>query len=320
MIWLGFFAAVLALGLLAGSIVAAHMAKRHPPAGEFRTVDGVKLHFREDGDPAGPPVLILHGASSNLEEPRLALRDALSGHRAIWLDRPGLGWSQRPAGDWSPQREAALIAGFMTELEVDRAVVIGHSWGGAIAARLAMDHPDRVEGLVLIAPALSAWIGEAAWFNKISHLPLIGWTMTRILAPLAGLGRMKPGAASAFHPEPLPDGYVEDSALGLMLRPSVWKANAADMARVNHHLEAQEARYQDIAAPVIFLAGKADTVLWTKRHSVMVSSRMAAAELRLIRGAGHNLHHHHPGAVASAVTDIRRRKLRPAVESAGGAA
>lgn len=298
----------LLLGALGGWLVSHRIAKAHPPAGEFVEIDGTRLHFRRSGDPSRPAVLVLHGAASNLEEPRLALGESFVGENVIWLDRPGLGWSERPKSKrWSPADEAALIVKVLDRLEISGAVVIGHSWGGAIAMRLAMDHPERVTGLVLIAPALSAWIGEAAWFNAASGWPLIGPLMTRVIIPLAGHGQLAAGARSAFLPEAVPEGYVAASHLPLILRPGNWIANARDMMQVNTHLELQEDRYQDVTLPAVFLAGKADTVVWTHRHSGQVSARMPHAELRLISGAGHNLHHHHPQAVLEAVLAVRER-------------
>lgn len=296
----------LLLGAIAGRLVAAHIGAAHPPEGEFLDIDGTRLHYRRSGDPADPAILVLHGAASNLEEPRLALGEAFADENVIWLDRPGLGWSERPkARHWSPADEAALIVKFLDRLEIPRAVVIGHSWGGAIAMRLAIDHPGRVTGLVLIAPALSAWIGQAAWFNSASGWPLIGPLLTRIIIPLVGHGQLESGARSAFHPEAVPEGYVANSRLPLILRPGNWIANARDMMQVNTHLEAQEERYEHVGLHTVFLAGKADTVVWTHRHSIQVAARMPNAELRLISGAGHNLHHHHPAAVLDAVLAIR---------------
>jgi pimeloyl-ACP methyl ester carboxylesterase len=298
----------LLLGALGGWLVSHRITRAHPPQGEFVEIDGTRLHYRRSGDPQRPAVLALHGAASNLEEPRLALGETFYGENVVWLDRPGLGWSGRPQSKrWSPADEAALIVKFLDRLEIPEAVVIGHSWGGAIAMRLAIDHPDRVTGLVLIAPALSAWIGEAAWFNAASGWPLIGPLLTRIIIPLAGHGQLASGARSAFHPEAVPEDYIAGSHLPLILRPGNWIANARDMMQVNTHLEAQEERYQDVRLPTVFLAGKADTVVWTHRHSGQVAARMPNAELRLIPGAGHNLHHHHPRAVLDAVGDIRER-------------
>ena len=306
-----FLVIMLIAGLTLALIKTRHRARQFPPGAEFISIDGVKLHYRRSGVSAkGSPasvILVLHGAASNLEEPYTALAGDFAETDIIWLDRPGLGWSERPSsGRWSPQREAALIALFLEALNVQTVTIIGHSWGGAIAMRLAIDHPQRVDGLVLIAPALCAWIGESAWFNAASFWPLIGAFITRIFVPLAGEAALAKGAISAFHPEQVPANYLTSGALPLLLRPSAWLANAADMRDVNSHLEQQEKYYVDIKQPTIIIAGKTDTVVWTHRHSGMVSRRMQNAELRLIAKAGHNLHHHHAPAIVEAVRDVRR--------------
>ena len=285
------------LALIAGLIIANSIQTRieadHPPAGEFVEVDGTRLHMRQTGPSDREPILVLHGAASNMEEPFLALADTLKDEHVLWLDRPGLGWSDRPDAEWSPRAEAALITRLLDTLEIDRALVIGHSWGGAISMRLALDQPERISGLVLIAPALGAWIGDAAWFNKASFWPVIGPLFTRLLVPLTGKPQLRSGAVNAFHPEPVPEGYAETTSLALLLRKPNWLANARDMADVNRHLEQQEPHYHKVEHRTIFLAGKGDT------------SRMKNAELRWIKGAGHNLHHHQQDAVAAAIADVR---------------
>ena len=311
------------LVLLLGLAVARHHVRRiereHPPGAAFADVGGHRLHYRRTGDHGRPAVLVLHGATSNLEEPHMALAEAFAEEHVIWLDRPGLGWSERPGGAWSPQREAALIADFLDTLGIPSAVVIGHSWGAAIAMRLAIDHPGRVDGLVLLAPALSAWIGRAAWFNTASFWPLVGPLISHLAVPLVGRGQAAAGAKTAFSPEAVPENYLARSSLPLLLRPAVWKANAADMAMVNTHLEQQETRYESVDLPAIVLAGKGDTVVWSKRHGGQVSERMPRGEMRWIPGAGHNFHHHHPRAVLDAVRDVHEQ-LRESANSAGGAA
>lgn len=301
---LALLAAGAAGGLAAGAAAAQRVADAFPPRGAFIEIDGVRLHYRETGPRQAAPVLVLHGASANLEEPFLALDGHLDGRRAIYLDRPGLGWSERPAGRWTPEREADLIAGFLDAMDAQRAVVIGHSWGGAIALRLAIDHPESLAGLVLVAPAARAWVGEAAWYNTATRWPLLGTLLTRIVIPTYGRARLEGGARSAFAPEPMPEGYVENAHLPLILRASNWKANAADMAQVNRHLADQEIRYSEIRMPVEILAGPDDTVLLTPRHSGAIAQTLPDAELTLIETAGHNLHHAHAEAVAQAVDSV----------------
>lgn len=277
------------------------------PVGQFETVAGARLHFLETGPEGDIPVLVLHGASANLRDPLMGLHEALSGRRVIWLDRPGLGHSQRPNGRWSPQAEARLIAAFLYQRGIDEVIVAGHSWGGAIAMRLALDHPRAVSGVVLIGPALMSNVGDAAFYNRATHWPFIGPVITRLIVPLTARGQLESGARSAFAPEPMPENYVERTALDLLVTARVWKANATDMARVNTHLAGQDSRYGEITQPVIIIAGSEDSVVSTRRHSLAAAEMLSDGGVIVIDGAGHNPHFAHAERVAEAVYDITLR-------------
>ena len=301
-------AALIVAGCASGNTSTQSIAERYPPTGDFIEVNGTQLHYELTGPDNAPTVLVLHGASGNLHEPKLALNEVLADYRVLWIDRPGLGWSERPNnGTWHPGREAALITDMMTALDIEDAHVIGHSWGGAIAARLMMDHPDRIEGGVLIAPALRAHVGDAAFYNHLTGWPVVGTIMTRIVVPNVGPGSLESGSVSAFAPVEPPEGYVEDVRLPLILQPGPWRNNAHDMARVNISLEEQEVRYHEIAQPVIIVAAEADTVVFTDRHSAPFVETVQNGELRLIEGEGHNPHHAHAEDVARALADVIAR-------------
>lgn len=288
------------------------------PVGRFETVAGVRLHYLETGPEGDIPVLVLHGASANLREPLFALGDELSGRRVIWLDRPGLGYSQRPRGRWNPEREARLIAAFLYQRNIERVIVTGHSWGGAIAMRLALDHPDRVAGVVLIGPAVMANVGDAALYNRATHWPVIGPVITRVIVPVVGRAQLESGARSAFSPDDMPEAYVDRTALDLLLTARVWAANAADMARVNTHLEAQDQRYHEVTQPTIIIAGSEDSVVSTRRHSLVLAEQLPDSGLVMIEGAGHNPHFAHADRVAAAISDVTLRALARQTGSASG--
>lgn len=273
-----------------------------PPSGQFIEIDGAQIRYVDRGD--GPAVLLLHGASSNAEDMQLALEGHLDGFRAVYVDRPGLGWSERPDGDWSPEREAALLAELIDRLALDDPVVVGHSWGGAITMRLAIDHPDALSGMVLIGAPLHAGVGEAAWYNRASRWFGIGPLITRVIVPLVGPARIEAGLEETFSPSPVPDGYAEAVDVNRIFRTSVFKANAEDMAQVNDHLARMEPHYGDVRVPTVLLAGEADRVVFTSRHSVPVSQTLPDADLVVREDWGHMLHHGAADAVANAVRQL----------------
>ena len=270
-----------------------------PPAGHFIDIDTTRIRYVEEG--SGPAVLVLHGASSNAEDMRIALAGQLVGFRAIYVDRPGLGWSERPDGNWTPEREAALLAELARRLELDRPVVIGHSWGGAITMRMAIDHGEALTGIVLIGAPLHSGVGDAAWYNSASRIFGIGPVITRLIIPLVGPRRIESGLEDTFHPQPVPAGYAEAVQVNRLFRASVFKANAEDMAQVNDHLARQEGLYSGVTVPAVFLAGHADRVVFTDRHSIPVAATMPNAELIVREDWGHMLHHTAPDVVADAV-------------------
>ena len=112
------------------------------------------IELARSGDAEGaPPVILIHGAGANLEDMYLALGERLAvRHRVILVDRPGLGFSARKAGEGSsPAYQAAVLRDVLDRLGIDRAIMVGHSWGGTLALAFALDFPERAAGLVIIA-------------------------------------------------------------------------------------------------------------------------------------------------------------------------
>src|SRR5438105_1169644 len=160
----------------------ARLEAQHPPTGEFVEVQGVRLHVVQLGlarnaPGAEPAIVLIHGASGNLEDMRLALGEKLAvSHRVILIDRPGHGWSSRPQSDdyASPAQQAELVAVALEQLGVKRAILIGHSWGGAFATAFALGFPERTVGLVLLSAVTHPWPANPGWYNKIAVLPILG--------------------------------------------------------------------------------------------------------------------------------------------------
>src|SRR3954463_2815274 len=204
-------ALVLIFVLLAAitSLGVARLEAAHPPTGQFIEVQGVRIHvavlgLAADAPGAEPAIVLIHGASGNLEDMRLALGEKLAAsHRVILIDRPGHGWSSRPASDdcASPARQAELVAGALEQLCVRRAVLIGHSWGGAFATAYALAFPNRTAGLVLLAAVTHPWAANPGWYNKMAGLPYIGTLFLRTCVSPLGLLLMRGASRSAFEPQ-----------------------------------------------------------------------------------------------------------------------
>ncbi|TIV91196.1 MAG: alpha/beta fold hydrolase, partial [Mesorhizobium sp.] len=104
--------------------------RRSPPAGAFAEVNGARIHYAHIPAPAGadlPPVVFIHGASANLKDQMLPLKPLLEGRaEMLFLDRPGLGWSQRGNND-TLAAQADTIAALMDHLGIAKAIVVAHS-------------------------------------------------------------------------------------------------------------------------------------------------------------------------------------------------
>ena len=124
----------------------------HSDHSRFVDVDGVRVHYQEAGDPKAPALVLIHGfASSTLVWSKVFLRLAAAGFHVIAVDMLGFGYSGKPRnGEYTIPGQASLLVSLLDRLNVKRATLVGSSYGGAVAATCALDHPQRVEKLVLI--------------------------------------------------------------------------------------------------------------------------------------------------------------------------
>jgi len=297
-------ATVSALGLGACVTSMAYTSKverSYPAEGEILEVGGKSVHVIRQGT-SGPAVLMIHGASANAREFDWTLAPRLSPEmRILMADRPGHGYSQRFDEAETLAAQARQMAGVLDQLAPgEKAVIVGHSFGGAVALRVALDRPDLVSGLVLLAPVTHDWgDGGTAWYNTLAAPPVIGPMFSQLL-PLAGPAQVKGGIDSVFRPAPAPDGYYENSALGLLFRPANFRANARDMTALKDELAVQSARYPDLAMPIVAFSGSQDTVVSPKLH-VGKLKRQAAVDLVILPDEGHMPHHGEGEAVAVAI-------------------
>ena len=291
-------AEILAAGAVATAIGTRLIERAHPPRGRFIAINGLRQHVVElgadaEGPTSAPPIVLIHGAGCNLEDMRAALGDRLADrHRVILIDRAGLGYSERRGRRGSaPAYQAALLRELLDRLGIARAVVVGHSWGGSLAAAFALDNPGRVAGLVLLAPPLYPLLRRMTWLYAAFATPILGWLYARMLALPLGVPFIGMALGSAFLPQWSPRAYLSRTAALLLFRPATFLANARDVADLKENLAVLAPRYPTIAAPIVIMAGTRDMVVPPRPHARAFADAVPHAKLVMLPGVGHMLHH-----------------------------
>lgn len=295
---------VIAVGLAIFTWLAARKAEELvPPVGRHVIVDGVRLHFQDEG--SGPPIVMIHGLASQLQSFSYALSERLRGsHRLIMIDRPGSGYSQTaPAATLRAQ--ARLVAGLMDELGVQRALVVGHSLGGAVALALAVDHPERVAGLALLSPATQVQDAppEALKPLAIRSDPMrwiVGWTV----AVPSSMHNRDEVLKRLFGPDRVLADFGTRGGAILLARPWAFRAACRDLVEASGEFGAYAARHAAIKAPVGVLYGDGDRILDPKIHGEGLVKSLPKTKYRTLPGGGHMIPLTRPDETAAFIEEM----------------
>lgn len=266
----------------------------NPPAGTFREVDGLKLHYLDAGpkNSLRAPVVLIHGVSSNLLDMKLALGDRLArDRRVIMIDRPGFGYSERPAAEVDMGRQVRIIEALLSELGVEKPVIIAHSYGGALALRHTLEFPARARALILLAPVSHRWPGGVDWHNHAATLPGIGPVFSHTVPALYGRLAGKKAVQQAFWPQAQPAGYYDQAGMALIFRPAAFRSTAEDLVGLHDEITAMEPLYGSIRQPVHMLAGTHDTTVLSTIHCFGLKAKVADTSLQFLDNTGHTIHH-----------------------------
>ncbi len=303
--------AALAAGLMLLTLVACRVINsRHPPRGEFVDTPGGRLHVvaLESFDPAAaerPPLVLLHGAGANLEDLRLAIGEKLRRRfRVILIDRPGSGWSERTNDFASPKDQAMVLRSALASLGVDRAIMVGHSWGGALAAAYALAFPQHVMGLALLAPVTHPFEDRRVDHYSMATIPAFGLALAYTLVIPIGALILQRTVQSIFSPSPVPSGFIEAAAIPLALRPGNFLVNAHNIKALSPCLATTAPHYGEIAVPTVVITGDRDRVLPPSCHSHAIAEAIPGARLVVMENTGHMPHHADPDLVVAEIEAI----------------
>ena len=295
------------------AIMTWRIEARHPPAGRFVAVSGGRLHLvdrRPLGREPDGTIVLLHGASGAQGDMMVTLGVRLvDRYRAIAIDRPGHGWSDRPGGraDAAPVRQAALIREALAAVGVEHAVVVGHSLAGSVAARPTLDHPQMVSGLMLLAPATHPWPGGVSWYYTPATTPVLGTLFSHTVAMPLGLAVFDKAIDAVFAPQAPPQEYADAAGARLVLRPQEFQANAEDVKDLLDYVREQASRYSAIKAPTVIITGDVDKIVSPQIHSAALAREIPGAKLIVLPGVGHVPQWAAPDVVAREIDRLAQR-------------
>ncbi|MFC6586295.1 alpha/beta fold hydrolase [Sulfitobacter pacificus] len=279
-----------------------------PPVGQILDVNGVPVHALVMGQ--GPDLVLLHGASGNLKDFTLGFADRLTDrYRVILLDRPGLGWTGRPAGHggaWnnkeeSPLEQAALLQGAADQLGVENPIVLGHSFGGIVALAWGLSRPDDTAALVLLSAVSEPWPGELGWTYGVFGSKLGGALVVPLITAFVPKQLVSDSISAIFAPQSAPEGYAEHISTGLTLRRESTRANAQQVNALRPHVVEMQKNYGALHMPVEAVHGDADTIVPLKVHAEVLMGDIPNGKLTVLTGQGHMPQHTAPEAVEAAI-------------------
>ena len=313
--------AIIALAILAfgwatlqwADLREAGIEARFPPIGDMVRVGDRTVHVVVEGE--GPDLVLIHGAGGNARDFTYQFTERLKDRfRVFSVDRPGLGWSDRardglnrPFTDdaESPAEQARLIAAAVRALGADTPLVLGHSYGGAVAMAWALEEP--ASGIVLLAGATMPWPGGLGPYYKIFGSPVGSALGAPLVSAFAPRGRVEQAVEGVFAPAPVTPGYFTGTAVPLATRTETFRANARQVRSLKPHVIEMSERYSSVTLPVEVLHGTADTTVWASIHAEPISALLPNANLTLIDDVGHAPHHVAPEPVVAAIDRLATR-------------
>ena len=281
--------------------------KTAPMLGAKLDINGKKIHVLDIGPRTSqkPTVILIHGASVNLRDMKIALGDTLaSDRRVIMVDRLGRGYSDRPSDGWQLDQQAQYIHGVVEALGVENPVIVGQSFGGAVALSYALQYQDEMSGLVLLAAVSHEWPGGVAWYNSVSNIPGAGFLLRRFVIPAYGQFAAEKGVDESFLPDTAPENYSERVGLPLLFRPKDFRSNASDIYHLKDEIKKQQHRYGELSLPVAIVTGISDTTVSPDIHSKTLAMQVEGATLTLLPDTGHALHHSETDQILKVINAI----------------
>lgn len=300
--------AVVAVTQWRAGVREAEAMRANPPASDFVEVDGVPVHYQIKGE--GPDLVLLHGASGNLNDFTMGFTERLTDrYRVILFDRPGLGWTGRLpgyGGAWNnaeetPLEQADLLQKAADQIGVENPIVLGHSFGGIVALAWGLSRPDDTAALVLVSGVAEPWPGELGWTYTVSGSKLGGALFVPLVTAFLPQSYVANSIESIFAPQEAPEGYADHIGVGLTLRRESTRANAQQVNALRPHVVEMQKSYGTLTMPIEAIHGDADTIVPLEIHAKVLMGDVPNGNLAVLEGEGHMPQHTSPQEVVAAI-------------------
>lgn len=308
---LTFLALLIAAGAITVRIVAASNERAaeaaYPPEGQFTEVGGVPLHYVQRGE--GPDLVLLHGAGGSTRDFTFNFVDRLTDrYRVTVFDRPGLGYTGRPEryGIWSrdaesPREQARFLQAAADGIGVTNPIVLGHSFGGAVAMAWALERPEDTAAVVMVSGVANEWEGGLGWFYNVNASPAGGALFVPAATAFVPQSYIDNTVEGIFRPQPAPEGYAEHIGPRMSARRETARANARQVHALKPHIIEMVPGYGDLDMPIEIIHGDADDIVPLDVHAIPLSGQAPGAALTVLDGVGHMPQHTNSADVEAAI-------------------
>lgn len=258
----------------------------------FISLDSILIHYTDSHEdsslPDMPVLILLHGFGGNTSNFDAVIAELADFYRVVAFDRPPFGYSQKalPAdyGEYSPYTEhqqAEYAVQLMDALGISTAVLLGHSAGGAVALNTAIRHPERIEGLLLVSPAISGG-GPSLFIRSLLAFPPFRWIGSFIVRrAFEGSDRI------------LERSFYDQTAITEEIRQQYRRGsemagwdNALWQFSIESGRGSEHTDFSQVSVPVLIISGEEDAIV-DPEQSIMLHSMLPDSELFLMEKIGH---------------------------------